>query len=83
MSYYILNFEEPSNHTRPPLNSTGATLLNILGVVGGNDIFTSLGMVHHGRMMREKAIEDPIEDAGSNEGVDIANSETIRFELLA
>lgn len=78
-----LNFEELSNHTRPPLNPTGATLLNILGVVGRNDVLTRLGVVHDGLGVREEAIEAPVEDAGGDEGVDVADVEAAQGEWLA
>jgi hypothetical protein len=78
-----LDFEEPSDHARPPLSATGATLLDILGVVGRNDILAGFGMVHHGLVMREEAIEDPIEYAGSDERIYIANGEPAGVELSA
>jgi hypothetical protein len=78
-----LNFEELSNHTRPPLSPTGATLLNILGVVGRNDVLARLGVVHDGLGVRDEAIEAPVEDAGGDEGVDVADVETVQVELLA
>jgi len=78
-----LNFKELGNHTRPPFNSTGATLLNILGVVGRNDFLARLGVVHDGFGVREESIEAPVEDAGSDEGVDVADIETAQVELLA
>ena len=33
--------------------------------------------------MRDEAIEAPVEDAGGDEGVDIANVETAKVGLLA
>jgi hypothetical protein len=78
-----LNFEEPSDQTWPPLNPTAATLLNILGVVGRNDVFARLGVVHDRLGVREEAIESPVEDASGDEGVDIADVETEQVELLA
>ena len=65
------------NNTRlPPLSPTGAPFLYILGVVGGDDVLARLGVVHNGRGVWEEAIEAPVEDAGSNKGVDIADVET-------
>lgn len=78
-----LNFEELSNHTRLTFSPTGATLLNILGVVGRNDVFARLGVVHDGLGVREEAIEAPVEDAAGDEGVDIANVKTAQVKLLA
>jgi len=71
-----LNLEELSNDTRPTLSPTRATLLNIFGVVGRNDVLARLGVVHDGLGVREKSIESPVEDAGGDEGVDIADVET-------
>ena len=33
--------------------------------------------------MREKTIETPVEDAGGDEGIDVADAETIEVEMLA
>jgi hypothetical protein len=78
-----LNLEDPSNHTRPPLSPTRATLLNIFGVVGCNDVLARLGVVHDGLGVREKSIEGPVEEAGGDEGVDIADVEPAKVEMLA
>ena len=78
-----LKLEELSDHTRPPLSPAGATLLNILGVVGRNDVLARLGVVHDGLGVRDEAIEAPVEDAGGDEGVDVADVETAQVELLA
>ncbi len=40
-------------------------------------------MVHDGLGVREEAIEAPVEDAGGDEGVDVADVETAQGELLA
>ncbi len=78
-----LNLEELSNYTRPPLGPTRATLLNILGVVGCHDVLACLGVVHDGLGVREEAVEAPVEDAGGDEGVDVADVETAQVELSA
>jgi hypothetical protein len=78
-----LNLEHLNNDTRLPLSPTGAALLNILGVVGRNDVLARLGVVHDRLGVREEAIEAPVEDAGGDEGVDVADIETAQVELLA
>jgi hypothetical protein len=78
-----LNLEDLSDDTRPPLSPTRATLLNIFGVVGRNDLLTRLGVVHNGLGVREKPIEAPVEDASGDEGVDITDCETAQVEMLA
>ena len=78
-----LNLEDLSNDTRPTLSPTRATLFNIFGVVGRNDVFACLGVVHNGLGVREESIETPVEDAGGDEGVDIADVETAQVEILA
>ena len=78
-----LNLEDLSNDTRPTPNPTRAALLNIFGVVGRNDVLACLGVVHDGLGVREKSIEAPVEDAGGDEGVDIADIETAQVEMLA
>ena len=71
-----LNFEELGDHTRPALGATDATLLDVLCVVGRDDVLARLGVVHDGLGVREEAVEAPVEDAGGDEGVDIADVET-------
>ncbi len=71
-----LDLEECRDYTLLPLCPDRTTLLNILGVVGRNDVLTRLGVVHDGLGVRGEAIEGPIEDAGGDEGVDIADVET-------
>ena len=78
-----LDLEECRNYTRLPLSPNRLTLLNILGVVGRNDVLARLGVVHNGLGVREEAIEAPVEDASGDEGVDVADVETAQFELLA
>jgi hypothetical protein len=78
-----LNLEDLSNDTRPPLSPTRATLLNVFGVVGRNDVLARLGVVHDGLGVREKSIEGPVEEAGGDEGVDIADVKTAQVEILA
>lgn len=79
----LLNLEDSTNNTWPPLCPTCATLLNVFGVVGRNDVLARLGMVHDGLGMREKSIEAPVEDAGGDKGVNIADVETAQVEILA
>ena len=72
-----LNFEELGNHTRPPLRATDTAFLNILGVVGRDDVLARLRVVHDGLGVREETVEAPVEDAGRDEGVDVADAETV------
>ena len=65
------------------LSPTRATLLNVFGVVGRNDVLTRLGMVHDGLGVREKSIEAPVEDASGDEGVDIADAEPAQVEIVS
>jgi hypothetical protein len=78
-----LNLEDLSSDTGSPLSSTRASLLHILGVVGRDDVLARLGVVHDGLGMREEAVEAPVEDAGGDEGVDVADAETAQVEMLA
>jgi hypothetical protein len=57
-------------------------LLNILGIVGSNDILARLGVVHHGVVVREEAVETPVEDAGGDEGVEVADAKA-GIDMLA
>ena len=78
-----LYLEERTNHTLLPLSPNCLALLNILGVVGRNDVLARLGVVHNGVSVRDEAIEHPVEDAGGDKGVDIADVETTRIMSLA
>ena len=77
----FLDCEESLSNIRLPLRITGATFLHVLSIVGGDDILARLGVVHDGRGMWEKAIEAPVEEAGGNEGVKVANAETAQVEI--
>lgn len=78
-----LDLEELRDRTGPPLRTTGATLLHVLCVLGGDDVLACLGVVHDGVGVREEAVEAPVEDAGGDERVDVADVEPIGGELLA
>ena len=49
----------------------------MLRVICGNDVFARLGMIHHRLSVREEPVETPVEEAGGNEGVHVADSEPI------
>jgi len=57
------------------LSPTRPTLLNILRVLGRNDILTCLGVVHDRLGVWGNFIEKPVEGASGDKGVDIANVE--------
>ena len=79
-----LNFEELGNHTRPPFRATDTAFLDILGVVGRDDVLARLRVVHDGLGVREETVEAPVEDAGRDEGVDVADAETVfRVDLVS
>ena len=71
-----LHLEDLSNNIPPPPSPIRATLLNIFGVVSRNYVLARLGVVHNGLGVWEKSIKAPIEDAGRDEGVEIADIET-------
>ena len=77
-----LNLEDLSSDTGSPLSPTSAPLLDILGVGGRDDVLARLGVVHDGLRVREEAVEAPVEDASGDEGVDVADAETARVEML-
>ena len=78
-----LDLEECRNDTLLPLRPTRPTLLDILGVLGRDDVLARIGVVHDGVGVREEAVEAPVEDAGGDEGVDVADVETAQVEALA
>ena len=51
------------------------TLLDILRIVGCDDLLASIGVVHLRLLVWEETIEDPVEQAGGEEGVYVADSE--------
>jgi len=71
----LLNLEDLSNDTRPSATKTFATRLNIFGVLGRNNVLACVSVLQDGLVVWEEFIEAPIEDTGSDEGVDIANGE--------
>ena len=78
-----LNLKDLSNDTCPSLGPSRATLLHIFGVVGRNNVLARLGMIHYRLGVREESIEGPVEDAGGDEGVHIADVETAGVKVLA
>ena len=78
-----LNFKECRNNALLSLAPTRPTLRNVLSVIGCNDVLASLGVVHDGFSVREEAIKGPVEDAGGDEGVDIADVETASIQSVA
>lgn len=78
-----LNLKDFSDDTRPSSRQTRVPLLQIFSVIGRNNILTSLGMVHHGLGMREKSIEAIVEDTSGDEGINIADVEANKVEMLA
>lgn len=78
-----LNLEHSRDQTWPPLIPACATLLDILGIVGSNDVLTSLSVVHDGLCVREESIEAPVEDAGGDKRVDISDAETVKVNTVS
>ena len=76
------DLEECSNHTRFPLGPTGPTLVHIFGVLGRNNVLARFGVVHDGLGVGKEAVEAPVEDAGGDEGVDVADVETANYKNL-
>lgn len=78
-----LNFEHSGDQTGPPFNTAGTTFVNVLGVVGRNDVLACLGVVHLRLGMGEEAVKAPVEDACGDEGVEVADAETIQVVLIS
>lgn len=60
-----------------PSSQLCATFLNILSIVGCNNLLACFGMVHLGFHMWEEPIKAPVEDASGNKGVDVTDGETV------
>lgn len=72
----FLDRKNPVDQTRLPPSPAGAALLKIFGIVGRNNILACLWVVKHRLGVREEMIEAPVEDAGREERVNVANVET-------
>ena len=72
-----LDLKDLHSKTRPALSAARATRLDVLGVVGGDDVLARLRVVHDGLGVREEAVEGPVEEAGGDEGVDVADGEAV------
>lgn len=66
-----------------PLSITRATLVDILGIVGRNDLLAGLGMVHDGLGMREESVEEPVEETGGEERVDVADGKPAQSQPIS
>lgn len=56
-------------------------MLHVLGIVSRNKFLACLGMVEHRLGVRKETVEDPVEDASSDERVDVTNAETVRGKV--
>ena len=54
---------------------------DILGVLGRDDVLAGVCVIQHGIAMREEAVEEPVEDGGGDEGVDVADGEARSGQL--
>lgn len=78
-----LNFEHSGDQTGPPLHTAGTTFVNVLGVVGRNNVLACLGVIHLGLGVGEEAVKAPVEDACGDEGVEVADTEPIQVVLIS
>jgi hypothetical protein len=76
-SYKTLNLKDLRDDALLSLSSALATLLKVLRIIGRNDVLSRLGMIQHGLSMWGNLVEGVVEDTGSNEGIDIADVETV------
>ena len=49
----------------------------MLLIIRNNNVLASNSVVHHRLVVREKAIEEPIEKTSGDEGVDVSNGKTV------
>ena len=74
----LLDSKDLANDARPSSFSTlGKLLLYILSILRRNNFLARLGMIHHRIGVGEEMVEGIVEDAGTDEGVDIADGETV------
>lgn len=72
-SYLIPNLPSHPSHKNLFISLSQLALLIRLN----DDIFSSNRIINHRRLVWEEAHEEVIEDSGSEEGVDVANGETL------
>ena len=73
-----LDLEHAGQHVRlAPFGVTSSAVADVPSIVGRDDILTGLRMVHIGVVVREEAVEEPVEDAGHEEAVDVAYREAV------
>ncbi len=66
------------HNTRLPAFSIAITTGgDIPRIIRRDDLLASLGMIHHRLVVREESIEEPVEDASSEERVDVANRKPV------
>lgn len=75
--------KHPLNKVWLVLGPTSAALCYILRILRRDDFFARLGVVHDGIGVWEEAIEGPVKDTGSDEGVYVADGETVRVDVSA
>lgn len=71
----LSHFERSDQHIRlPTLRIARPPLIDIVSIVGGDDVFTSLGVIHCRVRVRKEAIQQPVYKASGDERIDISNS---------
>ena len=66
-----LNLKHLGSHAGAP--AAGLALLDVLGIVGRNNVLARDGLVELGLLVREELVEGVVEDASGSERVDVAN----------
>jgi hypothetical protein len=75
--------EDGGNDTWSASSQTCATCLNILGILGRDDVLTGIGVIHDRIVMWGEFIESPVENTGGEEGIDVSDGETAQRNMLA
>jgi hypothetical protein len=70
-----LNLESLSDDARSSLSVFSLAPCNVLSIIGSDDVLARLGVIHLGFLMGEESVEEPVEDHGGDEGVDVTNGE--------
>lgn len=65
------------------LSIARATLSNILGVIGFDDILAGLSVVHDRLGVGEVSVEQPVENPGGEEGIHVADGEPVQVQWSA
>ena len=77
----LSHFERSDQHIRlATLRIARPPLIDIVGIIRSDDVFTCLRVIHCRVSVRKEAIQKPVNKTSRDEGVDISNSKPRRSQ---